>query len=354
MKAQNQEMTKDKNRRFILKLILCKPQMTRIALSKITGLTKMAVSNIINGLIDENFVKEAGLGDTSLGRKPVVLEVVDRCAVFLGCYISRSHIYAVAGDLKGNELYADQLPLHDETNDSLMKKIYTLLDAMREKTAGDNVVSIGVTSIGPLDAKNGILLNPPNFFHVKNLPVTALLTARYRLPAYLENDMNAGALAEMYFGKARDISDFIYLGVGTGIGAGCVSNFMLYQGEKGMGGEIGHITVDVNGPVCSCGNVGCLELYALLHEDGTNDLKTICRYLSTGVVTLINLFDPQCVYIGDAIANYGQQAVDYIKENIKGRYISSSFKDVEIALSQFGDRSSIIGAVALGVSKMLD
>ena len=332
--------------------MLVEGPVSRIRLSKLTGLTKMAVTNIINELLEEGIVQEVGVQmDVSLGRRPVNLDIVPGCKLYLGLYISRNYLYAVVGDIKGTIFLEGRTALLDETNESLLEKTFRLCDRMLKKKSG--IQSIGISCIGPLDAAKGVILNPPNFYHVADLPIVQSLEERYRLPVYLEKDMNTSVLAEKYFGKAKDIADFIYIGVTNGIGAGMMFDNKLYTGERGFGGEFGHICVDPGGKRCSCGNRGCLEMYASVPREGKMDVETACHYLAVGVTTLINLFDPKRIYIGHDIARLRNKPVRLLKEYISQNYISRDFKDIPIELSAFGDKSPIHGALALCVASYL-
>lgn len=344
MKAQNQVCAKENNRNLIIELLLKKAPISRIELSKITGLSKMTVTNIINELSDDGIIAEVGAENSLLGRKPVALAIKPKSKLFAGLYISRNCIHAVTGDLCGN-IYDERKEKTPASEEKLIKVIYSLLDEIISK----KTLAIGISAIGPLDLKRRILLNPPNFSGIENVDIGKLLKDRYNLPVYMDKDMNAAAMAESLFGKAKAVSDFIYVGVSNGIGSAIVSESKLCRGESGFGGELGHTSVDINGKKCSCGNIGCLEMYASINKDGKNDIEKICRYLSVGLVTLINLFDPSVIYLGHDIADYGDEAAALLESEISSRYISRKSKSIHVEISKFGRRAPIIGSIAAAV-----
>lgn len=346
MKAQNQLVAKLNNKNIITELLIRKAPISRIELSKITGLSKMTVTNIINELTDEGIIKTLGAEESALGRKPIALTIKPHSKNFLGVYISRNHIHAVSGDISGilNEHKRIRTP---KNPDEIMKSIYSMLDELIKST--DNIFGIGVSSIGPIDYKNGVILNPPNFNGIKNVRIKELLEKRYNLPVFLDKDTNASALAEWLFGKAKNVSDYVYIGVTKGIGAAIISEDTLYRGANGFGGEIGHITVDLNGRRCSCGNIGCLEMYASIDDDENTDIKEKCKYLAAGVIALINLFDPAVIYLGHDIAKYEDTAAVLLQNEINSKYLTSDIKKIKVEISAFGEKAPVYGAFALAV-----
>lgn len=357
MKAQNQAEIKRKNKELLLKLIITRAPISRVELAHETGLTKMAVGNLVAELIEDGIVTETGHYGEGPGRKMVCLGLQPRARLFIGLYISRNHLTCFAGDLSGNIFDKQRIRLCNETNETLASKAISMVDTVISTVEREKVLAIGISSIGPLDYQTGIILNPPHFFHVSNLPLGELLHHAFSLPVFMGNDMDAAALAEWYFGDAKSMRDFIYVGVTNGIGAGIVSGAKLLRGERGFSGEIGHVTVDFNGPPCSCGNCGCLEYYAAFPEDfaarPAEDRQTIWEksypYLAAGLTTLVNLLDPACIFVGHETALCGENAAAQLEQAIAGRYISAELKKIPVRLSAFGDSSPLIGAIALCV-----
>ena len=247
-------------------------------------------------------------------------------------------------------------------------------------------MGIGISSIGPLNVQDGIILNPPNFHHIQNLSIAEPLAKRYQLPAYLENDMNVSALAEMYFGNGQTANNFIYVGITNGIGAGIIINRKLYNGN-GFGGEIGHTTVDIDGNLCGCGNRGCLETYAsvpaalewakkeyqkqnmempdpswlwLVDAATTGNeicraaIERLCRYLAAALVSTINLFDPECIFIGGDIGFAAEITIPYLNDYVSRCKFSPAECAVPVYPSRFPGNAAFVGTAALVLERNLE
>ena len=212
-----------------------------------------------------------------------------------------------------------------------------------------HVLGIGISAIGPIDCENGVILNPPNFFDIKNYGIRDYLSKKYNLPVYMDNDMNTSAIAEKYWGYAKDVSDYVYLGASNGIGAGVVMGGKL---TKNAIGEIGHVSVNINGEKCRCGNRGCLEMYASIEKnyDGKNSDEK-CAFLASGAVTLMNLFNPEAIFLGHRIPMLGKNAPEKIKKYMADTYLTASTNDVKILFSKFEKNTPIYGAVAIFIER---
>ncbi|MBP3359912.1 MAG: ROK family protein [Clostridia bacterium] len=355
MKAQNQPIAKENNRRLVVKLILMHSPISRMELAGLTGLSKMTITNIVSELIKNEIVEETGSTGSGVGRKKIYLKIKQNSRFFIGLYIARKQLFSFAADLCGNIFCEKHISLCNETNDSLTRKVLDAVENVEKRVDVQKIMGIGVTCIGPLDSEKGIILSPPDFYDVHDLPLVKEIQKRYAYPVVLRNDMDASALAEKYYGAGRTLNNFIYLGISDGIGAGVISNGLLYKGNKGFSGEIGHTCIDINGRRCSCGNTGCLELYAALPADYVSLeykerallLDKSCKYLAAGLITLINLFDPSAVFIGHKLAVDGELAAELLQKEINGRYLASEQRRVEIKPTVFSEKSPMVGAAAI-------
>lgn len=360
MKANNQTTAKIANRKLILKLIMTRTPITRAELARLTGLSKMAVTNIVGELLADGIIMESDKMRTSSGRNPITLQILPDSRLVIGLYISRDEITAFTGDLCGNIMHREVYPLSHETNRTLSDKLIAAVDKQLEYAGDSRVLGIGVSCIGPLDNQKGRLLNPPNFFEVENLEIRKLLRQKYQMHVYVDNDMNTSAIAEKYFGHAKEMSNFIYLGVSNGIGAGIMSNNRLCVGDSGFAGEVGHITVNMDGPKCACGNNGCLELYASIRKDlhaktreeQQAELGRITPYLAAACVSLMNLFDPEAIFLGHDIAVLEGDPAQILYRQLDKRYLSSRHKSVDIRLSHFREMAPVYGAIALCIDRL--
>lgn len=393
-RGSNHHLTKIQNRSMVLKMICTGKNITRIDISRQTSLSKMSVSNIVNELIAEGYVAEEAeqLKNNSIGRNPISLKPNTEIHRVLGIYISRDYADAMLSNLKCEVLYKTQCTFDfDETETSFIEKIKILTSNIlnSENVKGKNIAGIGISCIGPLDIENGIILEPPNFHKIRSIHIKDLLEKEFGYKVYINNDMNASAIAEKLYGKGRLFSDFIYLGVTNGVGSGIISNNSLFMGSMGFSGEVGHMTINFDGPQCTCGNTGCLELYAsipkivdqardsvLLGMDtalvnytniewkdivdqafmgdklSNNLIDRLCLYISIALVSLINLYDPQAIYLGHEIALAGELVTKKLEAYIKDKTLSSRYKEVPVEISAFGDEVPLIGSAAIVLDRL--
>jgi len=268
----------------------------------------------------------------------------------------------------------------EETASSITAKLVSLVQGLTSGLSR-KIAGVGIASIGPLDIRRGIILNPPNFFHIKNYSIADELSLRLNLPVFLQNDMNAGALAEKYFGEAADMKDFVYLGLANGIGAGIVVRESLFEGFRGFSGEIGHMSIDCNGPFCQCGNRGCLETYVSVpkiirqfNDAFGRDMKSfaevcafcsaspeadalmeeICGKLSVALVNLCNALDPEAVIIGHNGAFLNDRDFNRISERVNSRVLAKDSSNIKFLRSSFGALAPVYGAAVVALRRLFD
>lgn len=396
MQGSNHQSTKIQNRAIVLKMICTGANVTRIDLSRQTGLSKMSISNIVNELIEEGYVTDqtGQLVNDSIGRNPISLEPNTNNHRALGIYISRDYAVATLSNLKCEILSEIKINFSfDESENSFIEKIRALVEGIlnSDKISDKKILGIGISCIGPLDIENGVILEPSNFHKIRSIHIKELLEKEFGYAVYLNNDMNASALAEKLYGKGKAIGNFVYLGVTNGIGSGIIANNTLFEGDMGFSGEIGHTTIHFEGPKCACGNIGCLELYASIPEivtqagnsvslgmDSTlgrldniswtdiaeharagdklslNLIDRLCLYISIGLVSLVNMFDPQVVYLGHDIALAGSLVTEKLENYIKDKTISSKYKNIPVEISAFGDKTPILGSAAIVLGRLFN
>lgn len=248
-----------------------------------------------------------------------------------------------------------------------------LLDTLikQAEASGTKPTAIGVSCGGPLDTGKGLILSPPNLPGWDNVPITAWLRQRAGVPAYLQNDANACALAEWMFGAGRGCRHMIFLTFGTGMGAGLILDGRLYEGADGMAGEVGHIRLAEDGPegygkrgsfegFCSGGGLNQLanmhlgrdlsakDLSALADAGDADAIKVLslsARYLGRGLAVLIDLFNPERIVIGSIFTRAEKWFRQGMLEEIKKEALAISRKTAAIVPAQLGD--SIGDAAAL-------
>ncbi len=238
------------------------------------------------------------------------------------------------------------------------------------------VVGIGMGVPGIVDDTGNILFAPN--LEWNQVGLGKLLKERYNLPVVIDNEANAGAKGEQRYGAGRGIAHQIYVSVGIGIGTGIILNKELYKGASGFSGELGHLSIDLEGRPCRCGNRGCWELYAsenalleqaaklgfgslssLLHaaDDGHEEavrlLQSIGHYLGAGIANIINVFNPEVVLIGNRMSRARRWIESELLETVNNRTLSYHRNNMRILFAELGEQSAVRGAAYFAISGFL-
>ena len=267
-RPRNPESKSFKNELNVLQLIHAKCNISRIALSKETRLSAASITAIVQNLIDKGLVVESGHNSSALGRKPVSLRLRDDAGFLVGVDLGSFYTRVVITDLRGTPIYQQESEtgMSDGRDVVLSRTLKTIHKSMdRSKAPRDGFKGIGIGHSGVIDVTKGLVLSfprPGQMAEWKNVPLRDIVEREFGLPCLLEDSVRAIATAEKYFGLGAGLSDFIYVDVGMGIGAAIFLDGKLYRGPGGSAGEFGHMTVDEHGPLCCCGNYGCLETLA--------------------------------------------------------------------------------------------
>ena len=277
--------------------------------------------------------------------------------------------------------------------------IERMLDAARRVMAQagmdrSQVAAVGVGAPGPLDIEAGVVVAPPNLPGWDRVPLKQLIKDGLGIAAFLENDANAAALGEHRFGAGRGVEHMIYVTVSTGVGGGLILDGKLYHGAAGMAGEVGHIIVEPEGPLCGCGNRGCLEalasgtaiarrarervahgaptliadlaggdperitvrLVAEAADQGDKEAQTILaeamNYLGIGMANLVNLFNPQLIVIGGGVTNIGERLFQPVRGAIAQNALPSAAQAVRVVPAALGDNAGVLGAAAVALARL--
>ncbi len=378
----NHQDMNDINKFIILKQIATQGPVSRIELTKRTALSKMTVTAIVNEFISKGVVHECGESQSSRGRRPILLEIVPNSMLTLGISIGRDFLQAGIINLRGEIIQSETLSMAPiRSGDALLKSIFSLCDHLIKNKLSENIIGIGVSSVGPLSL--GTILNPPDFNDLRNIPVTSELSKRYGLPVYMQNDMHVAALAEVYFGNVQELNNFIYIGISSGIGGGIIINKKLYTGISGLAGVIGHCIVEHNGIYCECGRRGCLEKYSStratlqwakengaaenitwwdLTEGAVNGNELYIRaidrmteYLVTAIINFQSAFDIGSFIIGGDLYLCKDMVVDILKKKLKKQHsIWDQQNEITVIPSSFSGSASFIGTAALVMENSME
>lgn len=381
-KGMNSSDLRQKNRGLVLKLAATQDEASRISITRETGLSKMTVTNIVSELINQGYLIQASCQKNGgAGRNPVLLDIAPQAPVVLGFYISRLYVEAALSNLKGRLFWRRRVPLENESAKSLEDKIIGLA-RMAMQYSKSRLLGIGVSAIGPLEQNEGVILNPTHFYGIEDFPVRALLERECGIRTYVSNDTNAAALAELLLGAGKELENFIYIGISSGIGAGIVSQGELYQNGSGYAGELGHTTIKYDGEQCACGNRGCLELYANIHtlikslaHAGTLEAEDISpsRFeelslmdkcdkvfsdtalkLSYALINAVNLFNPQKIFLGHEGCRLPEKYIAEMEEYVNRHIFAAKVNKIKIERSYFGEDSPLYGGICCVLDKLFD
>lgn len=326
----NNDLLRIKNRGQVFQQLVTNDGVYRMDLTEACGLTKMTISNIVNEFLEKDIIVESVKNEEKkLGRKSTLLRLSPGAKKIVGLLIHREFMSATLCDCQLNVIRSRTVRLQKCNQKLLMEKAFILIDEMME---GNEILGIGVGSIGPVDWEKGVILNPPDFFGIKDVPVVQILRERYGLPVYLDYHRNCEARAEKYFGVGKKYKNFIFLGITTGVGISIVVDGKILTGMTGTSSEFGHITVDYNGKECFCGRRGCLGAYIDFENEETTweSVKILCAALSG----LCDLLIPQAIIIRDELDYLYREHLNWMKKELNEKIIARNYQTIEVCKSR--------------------
>ena len=272
--------------------------------------------------------------------------------------------------------------------------IKRIVDTIKTVSSNNKIAAVGIGAAGIIDVETGLITVSPNLPGWRNIKLKDILEHELDIKTFVDNDATVAAMAEHIFGIAVGCDHVVYVTVGTGIGGGIITNGQIYRGVSGSAGEIGHMTIDINGPLCGCGNKGCWEALAsgtalereakakiaegaktsipkyakesgsrisaksvyLAAQDGDKLAKELIEqlgfYLGVGLANLINIFNPQLVVIGGGVSRMGKMLLDPARKTVRERAFELSAKAARVEISSLGYDAGPLGAVALALSEL--
>ncbi|MFJ8132238.1 ROK family transcriptional regulator [Streptomyces hydrogenans] len=356
--------------------------LTQAEIARSTGLSAATVSNIVRELKDGGTVE---VTPTSAGgRRARSVSLSGDAGIVIGVDFGHTHLRVAVGNLAHQVLAEESEPLDvDASAAEGFDRAEQLVNRLIEATGigRDKVIGVGLGVPGPIDVSSGTLGSTSILPGWGGINPAEELSARLGVPVHVDNDANLGALGELVWGSGRGVKDLAYIKVASGVGAGLVIDGRVYRGPGGTAGEIGHITLDESGPVCRCGNRGCLETFTaaryvlpLLQPSHGPDLTMermvqlaregdpgcrrviadVGRHIGSGIANLCNLLNPSRVVLGGDLAEAGELVLAPIRDSV-GRYaIPSAARQLSLAQGALGARAEVLGALALVLSEMGD
>lgn len=258
-KATHQQ-TRAYNSQLVLRTVYDRSTISRSDISRVTGLTRTSVSDLVGELLDAGLVEEIGRGPSTGGKAPILLQVAPRSREVIGLDLDGEAFTGLRVDLRGSVLHSAERPLNGRDGTDALDLVFSLLDELTTASSSP-LLGIGIGAPGVIDSTTGTVRWAANLDWT-DLPLGRLVAERYGTTVNVGNDSQAAALAEYTFGDAPRPENLVVVKVGQGIGAGIVLGGRLYQGDGFGAGEIGHTTVVEGGEPCRCGSLGCLETVA--------------------------------------------------------------------------------------------
>lgn len=378
----------------IMNVIRRQGPISRVEIAKVTGLTPPTVTNITTKLLDLGLIMEDSVGESSGGRRPLLVKISDLLAQIIVVYIGSERMIGYVIDPQFRIQWEDSRIIKGRQKEEVLEMMLEIIKNCRA-LATVPVVAVGVVVRGPVRIREGISVFAPNIGW-RNAPLKDIIEKEIGLPAFIENDVKALSNCEYYYGTVKDANSMILLKVSHGIGGGIIFNGRLYRGVNDSAGEVGHTTIDIAGPVCSCGNYGCLEALAsetalvdivskaikegqsslvydlvegnlarvtpevIYQAANTGDLIAIrmlgqvARYLGIGIANLVNIFNPEIVIIGGGIVRGRQYIEDIVRQTVNDRSFESCSSVLQISFLSATTENTVKGVADIVYSEITE
>ena len=373
---------RDINRRIVLNYVRDKGPISRAEIARQTSLQRSTVSDIVDSLLAEGLIEEIGMGQSTGGRCPTLLKLNTTGAAALGIDIAPTRTTVATSNLAGCVLEREEFDTDPDFEKTITRATDVACKLLARSTG--RIDGIGVSLPGLVDPSTGRILYIP-YFNWSDLDVGQRIASATGIEVTIDNDANAAALAELWFGQPEvsEACDFIMVFIAEGVGSGIIFDRQIYRGRDGAGGEFGHMIIGERAPVpCSCGSFNCWEAFAsgraatarYLELKGAADgaqemsfaqiidlalagdeaakaaLNETARYLGIGISNLINGFSPDIIVVGGAITRAWSLVSSKLSETVE-RSLRRNLQPVRIVASTIGDQASLMGALSLVLAK---
>lgn len=383
------ELLKEINRKHAFDVLQKDRLLSRPKLAKLIGLSRATVSVLMDELLRTGVAVEEGLGTSTGGRPPVMLKFNPQAAYALGARM-RDHTWGIViTDLDARVLHTNNVHIPSDAPqvavDALCQGVYALMEQVDRSKI---LPAIGLGTPGLVDIREGTIKTAVDMGWV-DVPMGAMVAERLGMEVLVANRSKVGALAEFWHNAERGVRDLIYISLGTGVAAGIVHKGELYVGANSSAGELGHVTILPDGPLCPCGNRGCLQQLvsgpaianrarekmrqqrsSLLHgqtgsypEQVTAEMvfaaaeagdelaleivQETAVYLGIAVANLVNLFNPELIVVGGPVGQMSQVLLQPLQEEVRRRAMTYPLSTVDIATSAVGPIAGAVGASVL-------
>jgi glucokinase-like ROK family protein len=386
----------DDARRSVLHAVRVRGAGSRNDIARLTGLGRAAIGQRLAELAAAGLVEESGSGPSTGGRPPRRLRFRAEAGHLLVADLGATSLDVAAADLAAGirEARSEEADIAAGP-ERILERVEARFDELLAARPPGALRGIGIGVPGPVEFSAGRPVSPPIMPGWDGYPIRDRFSRRYRVPVWVDNDVNIRALGEWRQGVARGHDNVVWIKVGTGIGAGIISNGVLHRGADGAAGDVGHVPVVDEGVVCRCGNIGCLEALAggaalardaeiaarsgrsawladALERDGAISARTVAIGASHGDVTcvellqrsgrlighmlatVVNFFNPSLAVIGGGVSHAGNLFLATIRETVYRRSLPLATRDLQIELSALGERAGVIGAATMVADELFE
>jgi glucokinase-like ROK family protein len=395
----DQALVREINLSTVLSYLQENIPLSRAQLANLIGLNKTTVSSLVEELLDRGLVHQVGQDTSGGGRPATLLDLAPQAGCIIGLALGVDFISAVLTDFAGQVRWRHlQETDPTESQDAIITQTLRLVDKAlaANQSCGARLLGLGLATPGTVNVEEGVLIFSPNL-QWRNVPFRQIFHEHAGLPVFVDNDANAGAVAEHLFGVAQQAQDFIFIFAGVGVGGGLFLKGELYRGTGGFAGEIGHTNfmLEPYRAPCRCGNRGCWETYTnqysivervrarlavrrnslipqlmaeqhspltvpiILQAAEANDAEAMEALteagsaMGLGIANLVNIFNPEMVILGGTLSAAGKYLLPAIKEAVEKTALPEIRQQVQILLSAFGPDASVMGAAALVIEAIL-
>lgn len=384
MQAGSFQLMKKMNQQIIFKLIHDRQAISRVEIAEISGLSPATVTNITRELLQMGLIRESREGESRGGRKPVLLELNPVGAYFMGLEWGIAEIRGALINLNREVIAYEKVDVESCHFDSFLQQSTEIVDNLLNNSIDrSRIYGLGLGVHGMVDPVRGYSLYAPHF-KWRDIPVRKELEERLKIPVLIDNDVRVMALAEKWNGR----NDFVLINTGPGIGAAIVLAGELYYGRDYSAGEFGHMTIIKDGPLCSCGNTGCLEALVstdnLLHRyrhglkeqisrqeldeewmklldkarEGEEGARRIIgeagEYLGMGLSNLVNLLNPDEIILAGYYTAAADLLLPVLREEVEKRVLTIPGRELAIKVTEFGDQVGAIGAATMVLQQLFN
>lgn len=382
------EIVKELNRRLVYEVLRTKGTTSRIEIARATHLSKATVGAIVTELLQEGFVREVGHHAPGVGRPRIVLEFVPDARFVIGSEITDAEYKVILTDLHARPRRSLSYALGSLSPEQVVETLLGAFAEIGEGIPAERILGAGVSVPAAVDSRTGTVLSSV-VLGWQDVPLGTLLSRRAPWPVAVFSRGNAGAWGEKWYGAGQHVENLLYVRIGTGIGAGLVLNGQPYFGKGFSASEIGHTTVAPDGPVCLCGNRGCLAAVAaapalavrarhLARAQGDKELPSLVngnlellalshiiqagragnplarqvlaeagQYIGLAIANALNLLDLEMVIIGGPLAEAGDLLLEPIRAEVARRSLPTVLGGAQVVLSALGPDAAAIGAASL-------